>query len=1355
MHKPSSKGGGAPPWTRACELGACASFAASVIRCGNTVDLLRKDKLQAMVVEAHHRGLTSTLTCMHDVGDVADLHVRHGGATWELEGTINETLLTDLFELDRRLLGQPSAMCVCTATKAMVVAKIDRKILLYVCPGKIKVVKGMDELLEKVVDETGSGDDMAYTLSVLFSTPPGHHPVRDTIATIALPDQGVHKDISRPVGEIAQNCPAPDLTLAVPECNRWTGHPSNQDDDVVPSSLPKLGRPPTTTPTPVEVHSPMKSVQLKHGHKDNQDHHHQPAESPARSALLSADLSLQRSLRPSVDPQHIDSTGRIAIAPDVHGRAATPLKLTPEQCPAALSPSVEALQNRTAPSTHASDPTRSSFVLPDPESTVCGRPSLSPLRTNALKDCAAALPSPLSAATQVGDSNSHHTRDNSVHSSPPAASPPKPVLIATATSPLRHAVRYHLPALKVVSHAALLATIPASYKSKLGEGVWWQLEDHARRVERRGGRPRAASVCSQSAADSWTLHVPPAFCLCEFASTPRSRDGRQRLCHQGSQDKSTIPSPVPQHRRATASKDSSTHLDTNSLHVARERVPDDDVGSNPVLARVDQVPTSATPYTGHSTMPPPTPRNRAQHTDAAQGESRHEASTTSSPSWCQQLSTLHDGLSTPQNPSLALAQFPEPFEVGAEGGTSPVDSDRSLLVRQSPGRSSSHVRQVSFNGIQVTTEADVESPCARGECAGAAERTTSDPSDSVDTGAVAHCTSGPWMISEIPNATADLSSMRLSVENAHDPRLVQVLGPAHDAPLSSQPAQPAHTASSAKWRAQVDSSELVVPTQPKPCDQLQLSIQTPSKPAEQPYRSVRKVGGASSAPTLSPRGSPAARHDRKDRSPPARHRDVVIHAQGSPESSTSTCERDSLDSLDDFADTAAHRATWSSREVVPAEVRVKASLAPTTPAPSIGHTSSRHKAPAPPMPPRSPPKANPRAPPPEAFANEQQQPLISAATTASSTPRPDSPTAYMPTFMRDHPWMSSTRSTGRAPPLERPPNTVQECARGAAKGISSVVKPPTAMDIYLRSQQQQHEQRVNSVSDPWRSGQAIPSSPRPGNSHDRFESRGGHDQAVETIPRVENEGDKWAVPSAIPPTQRRPPSPLTTTPSPLTTTLVVPHEENSPPPTPPPSPPPKPQSMFVRVVDTPKDRAARLMELREKKLKQLQDRKDFAAGKPSKDVEPSPPQGPLSVGPSATNAKPVVGQFLKPTSNRQLIQNALETNLLAGTACDAERARVVQALLDHTADNFVVTFKGSVQEMKMTFKGLYALEKEYVHKIYGQGPAQLQPAMVKQFFRYNSGKKAFLPVSTRSFTIKTDGAALADDCFRKKKMDLF
>ncbi|RHY12767.1 hypothetical protein DYB37_006037 [Aphanomyces astaci] len=185
--------------------------------------------------------------------------------------------------------------------------------------------------------------------------------------------------------------------------------------------------------------------------------------------------------------------------------------------------------------------------------------------------------------------------------------------------------------------------------------------------------------------------------------------------------------------------------------------------------------------------------------------------------------------------------------------------------------------------------------------------------------------------------------------------------------------------------------------------------------------------------------------------------------------------------------------------------------------------------------------------------------------------------------------------------------------------------------------------------------------------------------------------------------------------------------------------------MFVHVVDSPKDRAAKLMELREKKLKQLQERKEW--GKPKEGVVPAI---------TTTNAKPMVGQYLKPTSNRQLIQNALETNLLAGTACESERVRVVQALVDHqAADNFVVTFKGSVQEMKMTFKGLYALEKDYVHKIYGQGPAHLQPTMVKQFFRYNSGKKAFLPVSTRSFTIKTDGAALNDECFKKKKLDLF
>ncbi|RQM23286.1 hypothetical protein B5M09_004459 [Aphanomyces astaci] len=110
---------------------------------------------------------------------VKDIRVCHGGVTWELEGTINETLLTDLFELDRRLLRRPSALCLVTPGKVMVVAKLDRKVLMYVCPGKIKVVREMDELLQKVIEETGDGHDITYTLSVLFAKPDVPYPEDD------------------------------------------------------------------------------------------------------------------------------------------------------------------------------------------------------------------------------------------------------------------------------------------------------------------------------------------------------------------------------------------------------------------------------------------------------------------------------------------------------------------------------------------------------------------------------------------------------------------------------------------------------------------------------------------------------------------------------------------------------------------------------------------------------------------------------------------------------------------------------------------------------------------------------------------------------------------------------------------------------------------------------------------------------------------------------------------------------------------------------------------------------------------------------------------------------------------------
>ncbi|KDO27917.1 hypothetical protein SPRG_07190 [Saprolegnia parasitica CBS 223.65] len=168
------------------------------------------------------------------------------------------------------------------------------------------------------------------------------------------------------------------------------------------------------------------------------------------------------------------------------------------------------------------------------------------------------------------------------------------------------------------------------------------------------------------------------------------------------------------------------------------------------------------------------------------------------------------------------------------------------------------------------------------------------------------------------------------------------------------------------------------------------------------------------------------------------------------------------------------------------------------------------------------------------------------------------------------------------------------------------------------------------------------------------------------------------------------------------------------------------------------DRSQRLAELRAEKIKaqrlrQLETRRlQIQARAPLDD-------------PKVAASKP---------SNRQLIQNAIEYTLLAGVACEKERTKVLGVLSTHPSENFVVALKGSaLDSRKMTYRGLYVLDPTsgVVSRVLGSGPNTLDASSVMQFFRYNSGKKAFVGVSTRSFTVATDAAAVPDDCFRPLK----
>ncbi|KAG3241762.1 hypothetical protein PI124_g13384 [Phytophthora idaei] len=179
-----------------------------------------------------------------------------------------------------------------------------------------------------------------------------------------------------------------------------------------------------------------------------------------------------------------------------------------------------------------------------------------------------------------------------------------------------------------------------------------------------------------------------------------------------------------------------------------------------------------------------------------------------------------------------------------------------------------------------------------------------------------------------------------------------------------------------------------------------------------------------------------------------------------------------------------------------------------------------------------------------------------------------------------------------------------------------------------------------------------------------------------------------------------------------------------------------------------KSREERLKELRQKKLQKLQQARDSSLQQ-QKDRQQRQMHRPLSFSNSI---------YTKRASNRQLVQNALEFTLLAGGSMEKERMLALQALAESTCDNFIVLLK-SARELK--FRALYEnhVDRDFATRIFSllpsnssRAPPKLESSeKISQFFKYSSAKKQFLPVPTRSFTVKTDACALVDQLVFKGK----
>lgn len=197
-------------------------------------------------------------------------------------------------------------------------------------------------------------------------------------------------------------------------------------------------------------------------------------------------------------------------------------------------------------------------------------------------------------------------------------------------------------------------------------------------------------------------------------------------------------------------------------------------------------------------------------------------------------------------------------------------------------------------------------------------------------------------------------------------------------------------------------------------------------------------------------------------------------------------------------------------------------------------------------------------------------------------------------------------------------------------------------------------------------------------------------------------------------------------------------------------------------------REAKLAGLRQKKLQQLHrareaQQQQLQNRKTPKSSLTATPVDVLAPGASASAVHGGGGGILSAThmraakrpSNRKLIQNALEYTLLAGASMARDRAAALEALAHSPCDNFIVLLK-SARELK--FRALYEhhTDRDEVVRLFAttpKCPLTLAPDVIGQLFKYNSGKKEFVAIDSRAFTMKTDACALTDELvFRKKPL---
>lgn len=118
-------------------------------------------------------------------------------------------------------------------------------------------------------------------------------------------------------------------------------------------------------------------------------------------------------------------------------------------------------------------------------------------------------------------------------------------------------------------------------------------------------------------------------------------------------------------------------------------------------------------------------------------------------------------------------------------------------------------------------------------------------------------------------------------------------------------------------------------------------------------------------------------------------------------------------------------------------------------------------------------------------------------------------------------------------------------------------------------------------------------------------------------------------------------------------------------------------------------------------------------------------------------------------SNKHIINNAICHCCLPGKVNETTRMRALQILEMSEARHFMILFRDS----KCQFRALYIYDpdSEKLFKLDGNGPSTILPAMIDCLYKYNSGRKSFASLPSKTLSVSIDAVTIKNSLWQSSK----